>query len=129
MGFAILQACPMRYGTKHSTFMQHKITTTINGDKGKIENYINYLQYLENDFIDYQVKRIGISKEKFIKNTNNDWYLNGVGALKENIIDEFVLVGCDLDYANSTYIEIEEKNNIKIYNIFSNCPMITKPIN
>ena len=128
MGFAILQACPLRYGTKHSTFMQHKITTSINGDKAKIENYINYLQYLENEFIDFQVKRIGISREQFIKNTNADWYLNGIGALKENIIDELVLVGCELDYANTTYIEIEYINNIKIYNIFSNCPMITKPI-
>lgn len=128
MGFAILQACPFRYGTKHSTFMQHRITTTINGDKEKIENYINYLQYLENEFIDFQVKRIGISRELFIKKTYTDWYLNGIGALKENIIDELVLVGCELNYVNTTYIEIEDKNNIKIYNTFSNCPIITKPI-
>lgn len=128
MGFAILQACPIRYGTKHSTFMQHKIKTTIDGDKQKIDNYIKYLQYLENEFIDFQVKRIGINRQQFIENTKTDWYLTGIYALKENIIDELVLVGCDLDYTNSTYIEIEYKDNIKIHNVYSNCPMVTKPI-
>ena len=47
MAFAILQKCPYRYGTKHSTFMQHSITTNIKGNKIKMSNYITYLDQLD----------------------------------------------------------------------------------
>ena len=129
MGMAILQSCSKRYATVHSILMQHQISLKINDQQNRVKNYINYINNLENEFIELQAKRIGISYDEFKNKIRDDWWITGYQALKENIIDKLVNVGCNPDFVKQTYKKEEYKPSYKIISIYSKCPLVTKPIN
>ena len=128
MAFAILQACSKRYGTKYSTFMQHQIQLEIKNSKASIDTYMRFADNLQNDFIKFQSKRIGKSESDFYNKIKNDWWLTGTEAIKENVIDDIVLVGCDKDLTKELYNISEYHTNYHAIYTYSRCPLIIEPI-
>ena len=131
MAFAILQSCEYRYGTRFSRFMQHPIRIQINDNKNNIENYLQYINAIEQDIVDMQIKRIKIDRNTFINNIKNDWWLNGNQAKKINIIDKLVDVGCNVTHSDTIKFDKIEKINDKFFQITdfkSSCPLIIKPL-
>jgi len=124
MGFIILQACDNRYITNYASVMQHQISFKIGNEKKKVENYIDYINQIEERLIDLQIKKIGIHKSKFLKYVNDEWWVMGENILKENIADEIVNVNCTSKLTNQKFIE-ETKQQILTY---SKCPLIQEPI-
>lgn len=132
MAFIILQRCPNRYATPSSVLMQHNIKITlINYENKNVKNYIDYIDDIENNLIEQQIKRLKMDKKKFIQLVSNDWWLSGTQALAFNVVDKLVIVGCDTKL-NDTYKKIHyetiNNNMIKITKTFSLCPLIKKPI-
>ena len=132
MAFIILQKCPFRYATSTSILMQHNIkVSSIDNNNKNIKNYVEYVDDLENYLIEQQIKRINMEKNKFIELVRNDWWISGNQAIKINVIDKLVIVGCDTKiddtYELTTY-ETINNNMMKIIKIFSYCPLIKKPI-
>ena len=128
MAFAILQACSKRYGTKYSTFMQHQIQLQITNSKTSIDTYMKYADTLQNDFIKFQAKRIGKSDSDFYNKIKNDWWLTGTEAIKENVIDDLVIVGCDKNLTKELYNVSEYNTNYHVVYTYSRCPLIIEPI-
>ena len=132
MAFIILQRCPHRYATPSAVLMQHNIkVSSIDNEKKNVKNYIEYVDDIENNLIEQQIKRLKIEKQKFIELVRNDWWLSGSQALLINAIDKLVIVGCNTK-VNETYERITyetiNKNMIKITKIYSFCPLIKHPI-
>jgi ATP-dependent protease ClpP protease subunit len=130
MGFVILQACPYRLGLKTSKLMQHQISTMLADEKQRLKTYMTYINDLEDELITLQASRINISNKRFRDITYHNWWLTGIKALKYNVVDELVVVGCDNSLLG-THIEANTSisaNNI-IISTYNRCPLIYKPIN
>ena len=93
-------------------------------EKKKIENYIQFIDTVEEDLLTLQANRLNISKELFQKNIDNEWWLFGNESIKNNCADEIVDIECSRSLTRDT--TIIEKNNYKY--IYSRCPLVTNPI-
>ena len=131
MSFAILQSCNKRYATPRSVFMQHQISIkNVNQiNINEMNNYVEYLNQLNKEFIQYQSDKTGIPYSDLLEKTKTDWMLTSQTALKKKIIDKIVLVGCLKNYVVSKYILKEYKQDYILVKTYSNCPLITIPIN
>ena len=124
MGFVLLQACKERYITQYGKIMQHQISYGIQGEKAKIDNYVDFVNQMENALIDLQVNKIGISKKEFKKRTYNDWWLFGKNAIENNCADRITEVTCRKDLIKSNYTINQNYNQI----VYSRCPLIPEPL-
>ena len=124
----ILQACNIRYGTKYSTFTQHQIHLEIKNYKASIDTYMKFRDNLQNDFIKFQSKRIGKSEIDFYNKIKYDWWLTGSEAIKENVIDKQITVGCDKHLTKNLYNVSEYTNKYHVVYTYSKCPLISDPI-
>lgn len=90
MAFAIFQMCENRYVLEHSTLMQHQMFTILGNELQKLNNYLEFLNDINNDLIEKQSKRIGMSRNKFMEKIYNEWWITGKRAVKENVADSLV---------------------------------------
>jgi ATP-dependent Clp protease protease subunit len=131
MSFAILQSCNKRYATPRGILMQHQISIK-NIDHiniNEMNNYVEYLHQLNKEFIQFQSEKTGMLYSDLLEKTKTDWMLTSQSALKRKIIDKIVLVGCTKNYVFSKYIVKEYKTDYILVNTYSNCPLITHPLN
>tara|TARA_B100002052_G_C15855573_1_gene587301 strand:- start:54 stop:731 length:678 start_codon:yes stop_codon:yes gene_type:complete len=125
MAFAILQSCDKRYILPTGKLMQHQITFGIKNSLQQINNYVSYVNQINNYLAMLQSKKIGIHPLSFIERTNSDWWLFGQNAIIENVADEIVNIECSKKLIKTNYTQNLE--NIEI--IYSNCPLIFKEKN
>lgn len=121
MGFVIMQACNKRYITPYGRIMQHQMSYGIQNEKAKVESYVDFVDQVENELTEMQASRIGISNEKFIENTYNDWWLVGKKAIIENCADQLAEVTCSVKLTNENYTESDGFNEYT----YSKCPLVT----
>ena len=126
MAFAIFQSCKIRYVSRFSQLMQHQIRFKIQDEIRKIENYFNYVKDIEKRLVEIQINKINISKTKFNKLINNEWWIFGKSCLNPilKVADKLISVDCSSKLTN-------ENNSINIggiREIWSRCPIITEPI-
>ena len=121
MGFVIMQACNKRYITPYGRIMQHQMSYGIQNEKAKVESYVDFVDQLENELTEMQASRIGISNEKFIEKTYNDWWLVGKKAIIENCADQLAEVTCSVKLTNENYTESDGFNEYT----YSKCPLVT----
>jgi len=124
MAFAIFQSCNYRYIIPFSKLMQHQISLGIQNEKGKIENYMNFINQIENELVLIQSSKININPDAFKLKTLNEWWIFGKEILNENCADEMIMVFCN---------PLLTKKNITIQTsyykyIYSKCPLINDPI-
>ena len=130
MGFVILQSCPHRLGLKSSSLMQHQISTMMADEKQRLKTYMKYMDSLEDELISLQARRIKMSNQQFRDVTYHNWWLTGKQALKYNVVDELVVVGCDKSLLETTITANASiiPGSVAIYTN-SLCPLIHKPVN
>lgn len=120
MAFAILQSCSKRYILPYGKLMQHQISLGLMNELGKIESYLKFINEMETELLKLQSNKIGISSDELKNRTNNEWWLFGNNALKENCADKIVNVECTKKLTLETYTI-----NNGIYDfIYSKCPLI-----
>jgi len=90
MAFAILQACQCRFVLRHSTLMQHQMSTMLINEIEKINSYVAFLNEISNDLIEFQSDRIGISPEEFKQRILNDWWMTAKSAVEQNCADDIL---------------------------------------
>lgn len=131
MAFHIFQTCNNRYLLETSRLMTHQMKVTINDME--LLNLHNYLIMLNNinKILDINVsKRIKMSYEDYVNKYKNDWWIDSITAINENLADKIVYIGCDKTLYNDLYIETIESinNNDIIYFVKNNknsssCPL------
>lgn len=121
MGFVIFQSCNKRYITKFGKLMQHQISYGINNEKAKVENYVGFVDQIEKELLSIQTERIGISIKNFKEKTNNDWWMVGKNALKENCADEIIFPKCSIELTKKNF---KKKTMFGTF-VFSMCPLVS----
>ena len=124
MGFVLLQVCKNRYIRPYSRIMQHQISYGIQNEKGKIDNYANFIDQIEDELVEMQSSKIGLNKDRFRLRTMNEWWMMGKYAIENNCADEIVDIFCD-----SKLVKQNETNDFGFYKLtYSKCPLISDPI-
>lgn len=124
MAHAILEACPLRFGTSTNVLMQHKISGGASGSPSEIEGVVKIMKSLENFLNIMESKRIGITVEEFARRTSLPWYTTGEESVKENVIDAIVDVSCD---ASAYKINIDKTVKIGPFAFkvrYNGCPLL-----
>jgi hypothetical protein len=85
---------------------------------------MDFINQMENDLVDMQATKIGITNEEFKNKTYNDWWLFGNYAVIENCADEIINVECTQKLVKEKHV-ISSKSYDTIY---SKCPLIPDPI-
>ena len=120
MAFAILQVCDKRYLLPHGKIMQHQISLGIMNEFGKIKSYLDFIGQIEDELLDIQSKKIGISSDDLKNRSNNEWWLFGKNAVEENCADKIINVECTPQLTKATYII-----NDGMYDyVYSKCPLV-----
>lgn len=122
MGFAILQSCKNRYLLPTGKVMQHQITFGLGDSLHKIENYVSYVNQMNNYLTELQSKKIKIDPRLFREKTSNDWWLFGENAVYNNVADKLINVECSKKLINSNYTQTINGRKL----VYSNCPLIYK---
>lgn len=124
MGFMIFQVCKHRYILPHGRIMQHQIAFGIQDEFGKIKNYVDFVQQMENTMIQKMAQRINLNKKEFYDKVRDDWWLMGQTAVEEQCADRVVNVYCSPTLTNANYTMVDGH----ITYIYSKCPLIDKEI-
>ena len=120
MAFAILQVCDKRYLLPHGKIMQHQISLGIMNEFGKIKSYLDFVGQMEYELLNIQSKKIGITPDDLKNRTNNEWWLFGKNALKENCADKIINVECTNQLTRETYVISDGMYDY----VYSRCPLI-----
>lgn len=120
MGFVILQGCKNRYIRPYGRIMQHQISYAVKNEKAKVDNYVHFIDQIEDELVAMQADRIGMDHNEFRLKTMNDWWMVGRYALNNKCVDEIVDVYCDEKLTNQN-ITINFGPFVLIY---SSCPLI-----
>jgi len=124
MAFVIFQSCKKRYVLPFGKLMQHQISFGIKNEKAKVENYIQFIQQMEDTILTIQSSKINISNDELKSRTTNEWWIFGYNTIREKCADEIVNVQCtrSLTLQNTSH---------QIYHylyIYSKCPLVSEPI-
>ena len=103
MAFHIFQHCKQRYITSSSTLMQHQMSLGVNGNYENIKTYLEMVEEMNEELINYSAKRIKMSPSSFKNKIMNDWWFYGKNAIENNIADKIVTIGCSPDLFNMKY--------------------------
>lgn len=127
MAFIITQSCPNRYALSSSVLMQHQMSLGIKGEINRINSYLNYIEELKNSIDTMQSKRIGLDLDTFQEKVKDEWWVYGENLVKNNIVDEIILVRCHDSLKNF-------KDIVKISSFFGSielnyigCPLTREP--
>lgn len=124
MGFVILQACKKRYITPFARIMQHQISYSVDGEKAKIENHVEFIKQMEETLALMQSNKIGISLDDFRRKTYNDWWMFGEYAIREKCADQVVNVRCSPELLRNKYTITD----FRLDYTYSACPLIPGPL-
>ena len=124
MGFIIFQACKNRYIVPSGRLMQHQMAFGVADQKNRVENYIDFINQMEDEIVETQAARINITQEAFRAKITDDWWLYGENAVKENCADEVVNVECSRTLTRET--QVIEKGAYKY--TYSRCPLVNDHI-
>ena len=99
--------------------------------KGNLFQLNSYLKMIHdiNIFVDMeQARRINITYNEFVNKVSIDWWISGITAQKENIIDKIIMIKCHKDLYNHNYT-IEYTTMFGKFNlVYSICPLVRYPL-
>ena len=96
MAFVILQACDNRLGSPASILMQHQMSLRTNMNLFNLNNYVKMVQDI-NIYLDkFQAERIGMNYSDFVNKITSDWWISGITAIDERILDNYATIECDM---------------------------------
>lgn len=131
MGFHILENSPKRYITKYGTIMSHRASGGFQGDipqqvKSRFKHITDLLEKMDDQVISRTSGKF--NKKTYAELIRDEYWAVGSNAVNDGFVDEVVSLKCDesLDGVSSTNIQTLFGN---ITASFSNCPLITEPLN
>ena len=124
MGFVLLQGCKTRYILQYGKIMQHQISYAVQGEKGKIDSYNDFISQIEDELVTMQADKIGIDKNEFRLKTMNEWWSFGKYAKELKMVDDIIDVYCDDKLTKKNYTV----SFGPFHAVYSKCPLIPTPI-
>lgn len=131
MGFHILQNSNKRLITKYGTIMSHRASGGFQGDiPQQVKSRFKHITDLLDKMDEQVVSRTNgkFTKKSYTELIRDEYWGVGTNAIKDGFVDEVVSLKCDetLD-GNSTKVVVTLFGPISA--TFSNCPLITEPLN
>ena len=129
MGFHIAQGLGERLTLPSGIYMQHQAYLSgVDGElNGNLLSRVGfYLKVLE-DMETANAKRIGVSLEDYRKHIDNEYYVQGANAVRQNVADAQVDIRCDKSLNGTNNVELSSFF-YRITLVYSNCPAITSPL-
>ena len=125
IAFVILQHCNNRYAFYSSIMMQHSMSLQLKGSLPTVDSYLKMLHDINIHLNTYQATKVKLSLDNFVKKTTSDWWVSGLTAISENVVDKIVTIRCNPSL-NNIY------DNVNINTLFgditinySKCPLIS----
>ena len=95
MAAVITESVKVRHITSTGFVMFHHAQLGVQGDIDQVAARVGFAQQLQEVLDEGIAERMGLSIEEFKKKEGFEWFLNSHRALKENAIDDVVVVSCD----------------------------------
>lgn len=98
MAFYILQSCKLRIMLKRSRLMAHEPSNGagVSGNRFEFQSYVDYYRTLALAMAEHESQRLRISKEEFLKRTENrEWWMGWEEALTVGAVDEVYVTVAD----------------------------------
>lgn len=96
MGFQIAEHLDTRYIIKSGTLMSHLAAGGASGTMhGSLQQRVNYFAQMIDILEQEDADRIQISLEDYRKKIQNEWWMYGENAVKENTADKLAIISCD----------------------------------
>jgi len=91
-GFWITMFGHKRFAYKHSTLLYHQLRGGVDGDKTRMEDYIDVSKELQIRLDDMVLDKTNIKKNQLdeYNRMRKDWYMTPQQALKLGVIDEII---------------------------------------
>jgi len=128
MAFVILQFCSHRYAIQSSIIMQHQMSLKLDGNLFELNSYLKMIKDINIRIDMIQSKRINISYVDFVNKVSVDWWISGISAVEENIVDKIIMIKCHKDLYNLNYTINYITRFGEIELIYSYCPLIRRPL-
>ena len=128
MAFIILQACENRYTLNSGILMQHQMSLKLEDSIYSIQTYMKMIKDINTHLDELQAKRINISYDEFVEKIMNDWWIAGITAKDDSVVDDIVQVKChpELYKGRTTYTFDTIIGPIDV--IYSKCPLVRNPL-
>jgi len=126
MGFVIFQYCPVRYVTLTSVLMQHQLSLGVRGPLYQINNYLDFIQSVEDEVDRHQANRIGLAVPEFRSKIAHDWWLFGENIVKNKVADGMINVICDFEPSLITETVQTIFGDVDL--TYSSCPLARDPL-
>jgi ATP-dependent protease ClpP protease subunit len=128
MAFVILQFCSNRYALYSSIIMQHQMSLKLGGNLFELNSYLKMIKDI-NIFIDTkQSQRINTTYNEFVNKVSIDWWISGITAVEEKIVDMIIMIKCS-KYLYLNNYTIEYNTLFGDFNlVYSRCPLIRRPL-
>lgn len=129
MGYQIVQGLGKRYIIESGTLMSHRASGGMRGEfYGNLESRINWIKQGVDHLDKVAADRIGISLAEYKELVRDELWLVGQNAIDKKNADIIADVTCGPDLM-TTRTEIIDTIIFGVYSVtFSNCPLITAPL-
>lgn len=123
MAFIIFQSCNHRYILADSIGMQHQMSFGVQGSVETIRNQFQLHDQINNQWIQFQIDRIGISRNQYMDLITNDWWIYGEDNLVQNTADEIILYSCHSNIHGLWLTRQEIMSNQLFFLQYLKCPL------
>lgn len=124
MAFIIFQVCDSRNILDHSIGMQHQMNLAIKGDIENVKSYFDMIFEINEQIIDMEIKRIGISYTDYRNKIIQDWWLYGYDNIYNNVADNVATVDCTPNLVSKSIVRKENFLGFTFMLQSSACPLL-----
>lgn len=126
--FVLLQACDHRMALPNAVIMQHNATYSVEGTAPQVKTFVRFIDDIVRSTDAAQAKRIGLTYEQFREKVQSDWWMTGVEAVGNKVVDEVVSARCSPEAAKGAYEETVQIFIFQVKLTFSTCPLASYPL-
>jgi len=123
MAFVLFQACNVRMVVPHSIGMQHQMSFSLRGDMEKIRTSFHMHDVINDQLIEKERERIGLTRQAYDDKVAHDWWIVGPQNIEENTADEVVVYSCAPGLRDKIQIRQEKRGPYTFLVQHHQCPL------
>jgi len=123
MAFVLFQACDVRMTTPYSIGMQHQMSFSLRGSMESIRTSFHMHDTINDQLIEKERERIGLSRESYDQKVAHDWWIVGPQNLEENTADEMVVYSCAPELRDKIQTRQEKRGPYTFFVQHHLCPL------
>ena len=123
MAFVLFQACDVRMVVPHAIGMQHQMSFALRGSMESIRTSFHMHDVINDQLIDMEREKIGLSRESYDRKVAHDWWIVGPQNLEENTADEMVVYSCAPELRDKIQTRQEKRGPYTFFVQHHQCPL------